>query len=326
MQSYTLKDGESRRIPAEGSLRIEAFAVGGPTSSVTLSVNGENLKANVANASTVMLIDCPSRANLTISPTAGGAFGPGESARVTITQNNRAVPSAGVRIELPLVRVDGANESVVGGLLRDGDNYVVTAHRSATSTNLDHRAMAVLSAIRGQLPPATGITAIALRPDGTAASALAASPEAISAVGSVLTGLATALAITDLSIPGGFPAPPLSAVTGYLQQEFDHARTGIGVREVGTAGPGTLTIHVTAFPRISMASKEGPTLVLVFGPSASDEARLFDADPGSNGSTAVIALGTELLAALDAGDSAALVPPTSVIAPILGSGNTGVIR
>lgn len=321
MQSYTLKDGESRRIPADGFLRIEAFPVGGLTSSVTLTVNGESLQSNVANESTVMLIDCPQRANLTISPTGGGAFGPGESARVTITQNGTNVPSAGVRIELPLVRVDGANESVVGGILRDGDHYVITAHRSATSTSLNHEAMAVLSALRSQLPPTTGVTAISLMPDCTAASALASSTESVTAVGSILIGLSTALAITDVSIPNGSTPPPLSALPTFLQQEFDNARTRIGVGHTAPTEAGTLRIHVTAFPRTSMISTVDPTLVIVFGPSASDEAHLFSSELSSNDATAVLSLDRVLLDALHSGNSAALIQPTSAIPPILTSEN-----
>lgn len=315
MQEISLSGGDSYRIDNPVLLDVEVFSRGADED-LSLVIEGNSLSMNPAGPRRKMILDCPDSAVLKVQPRSGDVFGP--DAAVSLTLSSQGGGPSDVKVEFPVVRIDGQAEVTLGHIHADGADRIVSAVDSSSSQNLNREAMTVLSALHDRLGSDLGISEISIHVDATAATTRLTKAEQLDGAVDLVNGVASALGVSSVSLNG-------QGLRGSVNVEdvtstIDKGRTevaqsaGSARQRAGQFGAldSQLQVHITATPRVSMMSPESPSVILVTGADSDAEVELME--PGKRNSAGLIAVNQELIDTLNDGDQRRMGSISQIIA------------
>ncbi|WP_417288068.1 hypothetical protein [Corynebacterium variabile] len=315
MQTITLSDGGSHAIGDKGLLKIEVFPVGGAATNLRLTVTGDDVRVTAPNNTLAIVTEIPTNATIGVTTIDGSDFGIDQSVRVTVTHAGEAT------VEFPVVRIGGVPEKTLGTATRSGDSLVLNAFGSTVATDLPRPVMAVASALRTRLTTTPSIRKLNVVADTGAALRQVLTPEELEAAVTVTRGLATVLGADTVEAstsagPVGQRSPAALSELVATAAEADRTRVGTSTLPTG-ASADELTVYLTTAPVRGMITGTARSVILVLGPTATAEEKLYTSSPDQTPTTGVLPVTPELAAALAAGDAAAFAPGAAAVAEVL---------
>ncbi|MDO5097453.1 MAG: hypothetical protein Q4D85_01750 [Corynebacterium sp.] len=305
-KTITLRDGESHVLATGSFLRLRAWLVHGQAVDVELVTPGATT-LNRPDPAQVYLTGCDNRVGIVVRPSGGGQFPPEHSVSVVVEQ-----PTAGehIRLELPVVRVDGASERLIGEIhpVAGQPGFVaVSAIGSNVAVDLPREAMTMVSALRALEATECAATSLHLLVDASAAMCAHVSVSDLRAVEHAVLGIADHF---DITVAGD--------VETQLTDFETHAPVRVGRPELETTTkPDHVVVVLTDSPRPVLSKLRPEPIVMVIGTHAEAEVRNYHQLYGADHRLTLVPWDEKQIAALTEGNHDAIADNARLVATAL---------
>lgn len=313
-KTITLGDGESHVLTIGSFLRLRAWLVHGAAVDVELVTPGA-AKFNRPDPTQVYLTDCDSRVGIVVRPVGGGQFPPEHSVSVVAEQ-----PTAGehIRLEFPIVRVDGASERLIGEIqpLPEWPGFVsISAIGSNVAVDLPREAMTMVSALRALEATECFVSSLQVRVDASATMYAQVSVSALRAIWHAVLGIADHFDITVAD-----------DMDNQLADYKTHAPVRVGRPNVEVVTDSEQSvIIITDSPRPVLATLRPDPIVMVVGAHAQAEVRNYHQLYGSEYPLRLVPWDDAQIRALSEGNHSLIADNARIIAAALKQPTVAVI-
>ena len=281
MAKYTLKDGDSRSISMNDSIRVEAFEIGAGGAKIELEIIGEGADFSRIDKMYYIIHNITERATIQVKPSGAATYGQRTEIRLSISNGEDTV-------SFPRVLIDGAEDSSerLAELTAEGERLRLDAFGSSEGVGITDSAREVRSKMRraavndAELKNATAII------DSSSSMQVNVNNAALDLVAKYINALADSFS--------GFIATDgrertdqhvVSELRNFIRGVIEAGADRVGQRRWRSedlSANSSLFIYVTDSPTAQMLEGDIPSVVIVVSPIAKQEVELAKVTAGDH--------------------------------------------